>query len=975
MQLELNKNYHGFTLKQEKQIDEINSKGRLFYHEKSGAKLVQLENDDDNKVFSVSFRTPPDDSTGLPHILEHSVLCGSRKFPCKEPFVELIKGSLSTFLNAMTFPDKTMYPIASKNDKDFYNLMDVYMDAVFYPNIYKQKEILMQEGWHYELENKEDEIIYKGVVYNEMKGAFSSPESILTRRTQGILFPDTTYGFESGGDPDDIPRLTQKQFEDFHKKYYHPSNSYFFLYGNGNIEEQLEFINNNYLKDFEKLEIGSEIPIQQPIGQLKEITIDYPISNEESDEEKAYMSLSSVIGTSKDTELYLAMEILENLLLETPAAPLKKALIEAGIGKDVYSEVDNGILQPIFSVVVKNTDIGKREAFKRVYFDTLNKLVKEGIDKRLIEAAINIKEFQLREAESRNHPKGLLYNIKCLDSWLYGGDPFIHLQYESAIKKIKTALTTDYFEKLIKQYLIDSNHSSLLTLKPKKGLSEQKAASLSAKLAEYKKSLKEQEIEQIIEQTKELKERQNTQDPKEILETIPMLELSDINPKAERLSVKVREEAGHKILTYPIFTNNIGYVQLLFDTTSINQKQLQYIALLSDLLGKISTEGYTYSELAKEINIHTGNIKFVIQVYGDKEDYNKYYPKLTIKAKALMDKLPKMFELIEEITDRTKLDEKNRIKEVIREEKSRFEMRLISEGHLTSSRRLLSYFSEQNKYVELLAGIDYYKFLVDIEKHFDSKIDEVVRNLKEVYNGIFNVNSLLTSITCSEEDYDRFLQSYKKYVNSLSTEKVSRNTYHYELSAKNEGLMTQSNVQYVAKGYNFAELGYKYSGALQLLKTIARYDYLWNNIRIKGGAYGAMAGFERSGNLFFVSYRDPNLGETLKIYDELEGYLRNFEVDNRELIKYIIGTISNVDMPLTPSMKGEAAVEYYIRNISYEDIQRERDQILKAKQEDIRQLGLLVGDCMKKDRYCTLGNEAKLKQNKELFDELVYLME
>lgn len=975
MHLETNKNYYGFTLKQEKQIDEINSKGRLFYHEKSGAKLIQLENDDDNKVFSVSFRTPPDDSTGLPHILEHSVLCGSRKFPCKEPFVELIKGSLNTFLNAMTFSDKTMYPIASKNDKDFYNLMDVYMDAVFYPNIYKYKEILMQEGWHYELENKEDEITYKGVVYNEMKGAFSSPESILTRRIQGILFPDTSYGVESGGDPDDIPRLTQKQFEDFHKKYYHPSNSYFFLYGNGNIEEQLEFINNNYLKDFEKLEINSEISIQQPIGQLKEITLDYPISNEESDEEKVYMSLSSVIGTSKDSELYLAMEILENLLLETPAAPLKKALIEAGIGKDVFSEVDNGILQPIFSVIVKNTDIHKQEAFKKVYFDTLNKLVKEGIDKKLIEAAINIKEFQLREAESRNYPKGLLYNIKCLDSWLYGEDPFIHLQYESAIKKIKTALTTDYFEKLIKQYLIDSNHSSLLSLKPKKGLSEQKLASLRAKLAEYKKSLSEQEIEQIIEQTKELKERQNTQDPKEILETIPMLELSDINHKAERLSVKVREEAGHKILTYPIFTNNIGYVQMLFDTTPVNQEQIQYIALLSDLLGKISTEKYTYSELAKEINIHTGNIKFVMQVYGDKDDYNKYYPKLTIKAKALMDKLPKMFELIEEITDRTKLDEKNRIKEVIREEKSRFEMRLIREGHLTSSRRLLSYFSEQNKYIEFLTGIDYYKFLVDIEKDFDSKIDEVIRNLRKVYKDIFNANNLLTSITCSEEDYDKFLKSHKKYVNSLPTEDVSNNTYHFELSGKNEGLLTQSNVQYVAKGYNFVELGYKYSGVLQVVRSIAKYDYLWNNIRVKGGAYGAMAGFERNGNLFFASYRDPNLRETLKVYDEFEGYLRNFEVDNREMIKYIIGTISTVDMPLTPSMKGETAVEYYIRNISFEDIQKERDQIIMTKQEDIKYLGLFVGDCMKKDRYCTLGNEAKLKQNKELFDELVYLME
>lgn len=975
MQFKTNKTYHGFTLRKEKKIKEINSVGRLFYHEKSGAKLVQLENDDENKLFSISFRTPPEDSTGLTHILEHSVLCGSRKFPCKEPFVELIKGSLNTFLNAMTFSDKTMYPIASRNEKDFYNLMDVYMDAVFYPNIYKYKEIFMQEGWHYELENRADEISYKGVVYNEMRGAYSSPESILTRKVQTTLFPDTPYRFSSGGDPDEIPKLTYEQFEEFHRRYYHPSNSYIFLYGNGNIEEQLEFLNNNYLKDFDRLEVDSEISIQKPFEQLKEITLDYPISKDENDAEKAYMSLNFVIGTSKDPELYIAMEILEHLLLGNTAAPLKKALIEAGIGKDVYSDYDNGILQPTFSVIVKNTDLDKKEVFKKVYHNTLKKLVEDGIDKGLIEAAINIKEFHLREAEFRSYPKSLIYNIKCMDSWLYGEDPFMHLEYEDILKKIKSALTTDYFEKLIKQYLIDNRHCSLLILRPQKGISEQKAEGTRIKLAEYKNSLSDKELEQIINQTKKLKERQNTEDPKELLETIPILELSDINPKAERLSIEVKEEVGNKILAYPIFTNHIGYVQLIFDTTSVKQNDIQYIALLSDLLGKVSTEKYSYSELVKQINIHTGSIKFLMQVFGDKDDYNKYYPKLTIKAKALIEKLPKMFELIEEITNGTKLDEKKRIKEIIREEKSRFEMKLINDGHITSYKRLTSYFSEHGKYLELLVGIDYYKFISDIDKNFDNKIDEVIRKLKEVYKNIFNVNNLITSIICSEEDYDRFKDSYKLYVNSLSTEKVSSNTYHFELSDKNEGLLTQSNVQYVAKGYNFVKLGYEYSGLLQVLKCIGRYDYLWNNVRVKGGAYGAMIGIERNGNMYFVSYRDPNLKETLKIYDGFEEYLNNFKVDDREMLKYIIGTISNVDIPLTPSMKGETAVENYFRNISFEDMQKEREQILAAKQEDIKQLAVLVGECMRQSRYCTLGNEAKLKENEELFDELLFVME
>lgn len=975
MQLELNKNYHGFTLKQEKWIKEVNSRAKIFEHDKSGAKLLKLENDDDNKVFSVTFRTPPEDNTGLPHILEHSVLCGSRKFPSKEPFVELIKGSLNTFLNAMTFPDKTMYPIASRNQKDFYNLMDVYMDAVFYPNIYKYKEILMQEGWHYELENKEDEINYKGVVYNEMKGAFSSPESVLMRKIQDTLFPDTPYGLESGGDPAYIPDLTQQQFEAYHSRYYHPSNSYFFLYGDGDTLEELKFINDNYLSAFEKVHIDSTLPMQQPIGQLKEFTIEYPISAEESEAEKAFMSMNFVIGTSMDPELYLAMEILEHLLLATPAAPLKKALIEAEIGKDVFGQLDNGILQPTFSVIVKNTDLVKKEEFKRVFKDTLQRLVNDGIDKKLVEASVNIKEFHLREAEFRGYPKGLIYNIKSLDSWLYGDEPFMHLQYEEVLEKIKTSFTTRYFENLIEKYLLNNNHSSLLMLKPEKGLAEKKTEQLKQKLAEFKKSLSDHQLMEIIQQTNSLKERQNAPDTQEALEAIPLLELSDIETNAERLPLDVKQESSLKILAHPIFTNNIAYVQLMFDTTVVKQEHIQYIGLLSDILGKVSTEHYHYSELSNEVNIHTGEIRFITQVYGDKDNNNAYYPKLTIKAKALIDKLPKLFELIQEITSNTKLEEKKRIREIIREVKSRIEMRLINEGHLTSAKRLLSYFSAQSKYIELLTGIDYYKFLADIEKSFEEKAEEVLKNLAEVYAVLFSKNNLLASITCSETDYAAFLTSFTRYTDSLQATKPEQYAYQFELSAQNEGLVTQSNVQYVAKGYNFRELGFQYSGTLQVLRTIARYDYLWNNIRVKGGAYGAMAGFERSGNLFFVSYRDPNLKETLKIYDEFDRYIEDFEVDNREMTKYIIGTMSGVDAPLTPSMKGERAAEYYIRNITFEDIQKERDEILGTKQQSIKALAKLVGESMKKNRYSSLGNEAKLKQNKELFDILINVLE
>jgi len=619
--------------------------------------------------------------------------------------------------------------------------------------------------------------------------------------------------------------------------------------------------------------------------------------------------------------------------------------------------------------------MNKKDAFKAVVEETLRTLVKEGIDKKLVEASINIKEFQLREAEFRGYPKGLIYNIKCLDSWLYGEEPFIHLEYEEALKNIKSALTTNYFEKLIEKFLLGSNHSSLLILKPKKGLSEERESKLKQKLADYKSSLSEKELARIIEESEKLKERQNSPDSPEALESIPLLKLSDINPKSEKLTLEVKEEKGLKVLAHPIFTNNIGYVQLFFDTTAVKQEQVQYIALLADILGKISTDKYHYSELSKEINIHTGDIRFIVQVYGDKNDYKKYSPKLTVKAKALMDKLPRMFELVEEITSHTRLDEKKRLREIVREVKSRIEMRLVNEGHMTSAKRLLSYLTDQSRYIELLTGIEYFKFLSEIDKQFDAKSDEVLKNLQEVYTAVFNRNNLICGITCDEKDYPRFLQSFEKYAEGLPASSLKHNTYTFELSKQNEGLLTQSNVQYVAKGYNFVELGYKYTGTLQVLKSIARYDYLWNNIRVKGGAYGAMAGFERSGNLFFVSYRDPNLKETIKVYDEFEKYLKAFDVDSREMTKYIIGTMSGVDTPLTPSMKGERAAEYYIRNISYEDIQREREEILKASKEEIKALAELVGDAMKQNRYCALGNEAKIKQSKELFDSMIYVLD
>jgi len=962
---------HGFVLIEEKEIKEINSIARLFEHEKSGARLLSLENDDENKVFSISFRTPPNDSTGLPHIMEHSVLCGSRKFPTKDPFVELAKGSLNTFLNAMTFPDKTMYPIASTNEKDFMNLMDVYLDAVFYPNIYKYPEILMQEGWHYELESEEDEITYKGVVYNEMKGAFSSPESILFRKIQESLLPDTPYGVESGGDPEFIPDLTYDDFIAFHKKYYHPSNSYIHLYGNGDLKEQLKFIDAEYLSNFDKQKIDSSIVIQKPFEKIKELSIDYPISNEESQECKTYLSLNYIIDRSNNPEIYLAFQILEYLLLETPASPLKKALLEAEVGKDVFGSFDTSIQQPIFSIIVKNTDIDKKDKFIKIVNDTLNKLVNEGIDKKLIQAAVNSKEFSLREADSRGYPKGLIYAIKTMSSWLYDDNPLINLSYESTLDKIKESFQLPYFEDLIKKYLLNNNHSSLLILSPKKGLLEEKTRKTKEKLAAYKAKLSKEEITNLIKETENLRKRQITPDDPKDIEKIPILSLEDIKKEAEKLVQIEKEEKGIKVLFHPHFTNKISYLNLYFDLKCLEQDLIPYGGMLAGILGKMSTKNYDYGDLSNEININTGGITIHVDSFGINGNDKGYESKFILKTKALTKKLPELFKLVAEIISFTNFDDEKRLLEIIREMKSRMEMALYSQGHVVAYERLLSYFTPKGAYNELLKGLSFYQFIVDLEENFQTKKDEIISNLKKAASSIFNINNLLIGLTSEEKDYKEFQSNLNILTDKLNSKELTKQKYSFDITNKNEGLMTQSDVQYVAMGYNFLPLGYSYSGSMQVLKTIIGLDYLWNKVRVQGGAYGSFFNVSRTGNIYFASYRDPNLKKTLEVYNDTAKFIQEFDASKRDMTKYIIGTISRYDYPLTPSMKGEKAVSLYISQISQEDIQKERDEILNTKVEDLKKYAEMIDKVVSENLKCVMGNKEVIKENSDLFDSTI----
>lgn len=602
MNFQVGKKYYGFKLEEEYEIKEIQSTARLFIHEKSGAKLLQLENNDDNKVFSIGFRTPPWNSTGVPHIIEHSVLSGSRKYRTKEPFMDMLKGSLQTFINAMTFSDKTLYPVASRNDKDFFNLMDVYLDAVFYPRIYEEPKIFMQEGWHYEIFNKEDPIVYKGVVYNEMKGAYSSPETILDDEISKSLYPDTCYKYSSGGNPDVIPELTYEEFLDFHKRFYHPSNSYIYVYGNGNIEKYLEHIDKDYLSNFDKKDIDSHIDMQKPFQKRKEVLAYYPILKDEDDENRSYLSLNFVLGENTNPETYLMTDILRLMLIELEGAPIKKALLQEEIGEDVFS-INVGGIQPGFGIVAKNTSSDKKETFENIVFDALKKLVEKGIDKKLIEASINIMEYNLREAG--NFPtKGLLYNIQSMDSWLYDGSPTAHLQYEDTINKLRKNMGTGYFEKFIEERLIKNPHSSMVIVEPKKGLKEEKDKALKEKLAKFKESLTDEEIEYLIKQNEELKKMQLSDDTPEAKATIPKLSISDVDKKAEIIPQEIIKFEESTLLFHDIFTSKIAYVDFYFDTSVIDEDLIPYISLLAGILGKIDTQVRDYSELANDIYIY-----------------------------------------------------------------------------------------------------------------------------------------------------------------------------------------------------------------------------------------------------------------------------------------------------------------------------------------------------------------------------------
>ncbi len=951
-------------------LEELNCEGMILRHRATGARVAIIPNDDNNKTFCIGFRTPAPDDTGVPHIIEHTVLCGSNKFDVKDPFMELVKGSLNTFLNAMTYPDKTVYPVASTNDADFHNLVDVYMDAVFNPNIYKHEEIFKQEGWNYNLESENDDLTYNGVVYNEMKGAFSSPDDVLERQIMHSLYPDICYANESGGDPASIPELTYEKYLDFHRTYYHPSNSYIYLYGDADMEEYLRWFDEEYLSKYEYLDVDSEIGLQEPFKETITETAVYSITEDEDTADNTYLSYNTVAGVSGNKVEYMAFKILDYAICSMPGAPVKQALLDAGIGNDIYSGYSESMHQPYFSIIAKNANESDKDRFVKIVKESLAKLVKDGISEESIRAGINVFEFQFREADFGAYPKGLMYGLQMFDSWLYDDDKaFIHLQANETFNILRENIGTGYYEKLIDKYLLNNPHSSIVVVKPEQGLTIKMDKAVNDKLSEYKKTLTDEQIKKMVEATHELKAYQAEPSSDENLKKIPLLKISDIRKEVEKFDNELVDVDGVKVLRHNIFTNKIAYTDVLFDITDLPKKMLPYLGLLKLVIGYMDTDKHSYSEIANLINLNSGGIGMDNTMYADLKEDGKYSIFATFKSRVMYDRIEFAFRMIEELINGTIIDNEKRLLEILNELKSRLEMYLNQSGNSAASLRSQSYFSEVSRDMDCIKGISYYNFICYVIKNYDECKQDVINSLQNLLKYIFRKDNMLISCTANDEGFD----IVKKYVKTFADRIIGSRDVSFDRAKEldeidnNEGFKTSSQIQYVCRAGNFKKKGFDYSGHVKVLSTYLNYEYLWNTVRVQGGAYGCGSSFSRTGNAGFSSYRDPNLQKTMEAYENIPRFLQKINLSDREMTKFIIGTISGMDTPLTPISRGRRSLTVYMSNIDYDMLQQERDEVLSTTAEDLRHLAPLTKAVLDTNAICVIGNEGKIEEAKDMF--------
>ena len=960
-----------YELVESKALKDLNSEALVYRHKRSGARVIFIKNDDNNKVFSIAFRTPSTASNGVQHITEHSVLCGSGKYPAKEPFVELAKGSLNTFLNAMTYPDKTVYPVASCNLTDYKNLTDVYLDAVFYPNTYKKPEIFKQEGWHYESDG--ENVTLNGVVFNEMKGAYSSPDDVLEHGILEALFPESSYRYDSGGNPEIIPTLTYEDFLSFHKNHYHPANSYIYMYGDLDIEERLEYLDREYLGKFDKADFtfDTAVPEQREFEAPVRKSYPYAVLPEEAGDNKAYLSYSWIIGKAVDDELCLAADILDYVLVSAPGAVLKQRLLDEGIATDISSAFETSLYQPVFSVIAKNADEKDADRFEKIINDVLLEVMDKGFDEDMLLAGINSLEFKYREADFGHYPKGLIYNLAMLDSWIYDDSkPFIHVESGDTFEKFKNMDRQSYFKDIVKKNLIDNNTAANVMLVPDTGLDERRRKAEEQRIKEYTDTLSAEDMQKLKEDTEDLKLYQGTPSTDEELETIPLLSLEDMDKEPIPVEYELGDINGTEFVKEEIFTNSIYYITFAFEAKHVTDEMLPYMGLLNIVSGLMDTADHSYTDLNSAVNKNTGGIFSDISIRRNVDNYDEMRIFFDVKEKCLYDKLEETVDLTKEIIFKTDFSDKKRLKEIIAKTVSQLEDSVLAAGHTTAASVALSQFSTSRYFGSVTRGYEFFRFLKSLDENFEDRADDAIAKLNELTALIFNKDSLIINLTADKQGLERAQKTIAEFTESLPQVDPRVAERKFTKSNKRVGLTSPAQVNFVARAGNFRDAGLEYTGAMKVLKTILSYEYLWQNVRVQGGAYGCMSEFGRSGDSFFVSYRDPKLKETEEIFMNASEYVKSFTVTRRDMDKYIIGTIGSLDTPLTPSSKGARAFDAYLKNVTTDLLRKERAEVLGCDEAAIRALAPAIKAVMDQGHFCAVGNAGVIEENKDSFDEV-----
>ncbi|XWS68012.1 hypothetical protein CRYUN_Cryun04dG0053700 [Craigia yunnanensis] len=935
----------GFEKVSEEFIGECKSKVVLFKHKKTGAEVMSISNDDENKVFGIVFRTPPKDSTGIPHILEHSVLCGSRKYPLKEPFVELLKGSLHTFLNAFTYPDRTCYPVASTNTKDFYNLVDVYLDAVFFPKCIEDFQTFQQEGWHYELNHPSEDITYKGVVFNEMKGVYSQPDNLLGRTAQQALFPDITYGVDSGGDPQVIPKLTFEEFKEFHCKYYHPSNARIWFYGDDDPNERLRVLS-EYLGMFDASTAPDEskVELQKLFSEPVRIVEKYP-AGEGGDLKKQHMVCLNWLLSDKplDLQTELTLGFLDHLILGTPASPLRKVLLESGLGDAIIGGgVEDELLQPQFSIGLKGVSEDDIPKVEELIMSSLRKLAEEGFDTEAVEASMNTIEFSLRENNTGSFPRGLSLMLRSIGKWIYDMDPFEPLKYEKPLMILKARIAEEgskaVFSPLIEKFILNNPHCVTIEMQPDPEKASRDEAAEKENLEKVKASMTEEDLAELARATQELKLKQETPDPPEALRSVPCLSLHDIPKEPICVPTEVGDINGVKVLQHDLFTNDVLYTEVVFDMSSLKQELLPLVPLFCQSLLEMGTKDLTFVQLNQLIGRKTGGISvypFTSSI-RNKEDPCSH---IIVRGKSMAGRADDLFNLINCVLQEVQFTDQQRFKQFVSQSKASMENRLRGGGHGIAAARMDAKLNVAGWISEHMGGVSYLEFLQALEEKVDNDWTGISSSLEEIRKSLLSREGCLINMTADGKILSNTEKFVSKFLDLLPSKSlIERASWSARLPSNNEAIVIPTQVNYIGKAANLYDSGYQLNGSAYVISKHISNTWLWDRVRVSGGAYGGFCNFDTHSGVFtFLSYRDPNLLKTLDVYDGTGDFLRELEMDDDTLSKAIIGTIGDVDAYQLPDAKGYSSLVRYLLGITEEERQRRREEILSTSLKNFKE--------------------------------------